>query len=126
MIFPWFDEFPWKIEIFTVRSHNEKQLNYIKMKEFWEGLSTTQKMKYIISGIAVILGLIFAIMNWKSIEVHFILTSVNIPITMLILLCMAAGYGLATLFDYRKFKSKNKEITSLKAQLEMRQSEDEI
>lgn len=96
------------------------------MKEFWLGLTSAQKMKYIVSIIAVILGLIFAIMNWKSIEVHFILTSINIPITMLILLCMGAGYGLATLFDYRKYRAKNKEISSLKAQLEMKSSEDEL
>ncbi len=96
------------------------------MQEFWQGLTAAQKTKYIISMIAVILGLIFAIINWKSIEVHLLLTRVNIPITLLIFMCMGAGYGLATLFDYRKYRAKNKEISSLKAQLQMKQSEDEI
>ena len=96
------------------------------MKEFWDGLTRAQKIKYIVSGIAVILGLIFAIMNWTSVEIHFILTRVNMPITLLIVLSMAAGYGLATLFDYKKFKGKNKEIKSLKSQLNTTSDEDEI
>lgn len=96
------------------------------MKEFWEGLTKGQKIKYIVSSIAVILGLIFAIMNWTSVEVHFILMRVDVPITLLIIFSMAAGYGLATLFDYRKFKGKDKEIKSLKSQLTMKESEDEI
>ena len=96
------------------------------MKEFWEGLTKAQKVKYIVSSVAVILGIIFAVMNWTSVEVHFILMSVDVPITLLIIFSMAAGYGLATLFDYKKFKGKNKEIKSLKSQLTMRDSEDEI
>ena len=96
------------------------------MQEFWQGLTTAQKTKYIISMIAVILGLIFAIINWNSTEVHLLVTRVKIPITLLIFMCMGAGYGLATLFDYRKYKAKNKEISSLKAQLEMKNGEDDI
>ncbi len=96
------------------------------MKEFWDGLTKGQKIKYIVSTIAVIIGLIFAVMNWSSVEVHFILMRVDVPITLLIIFSMAAGYGLATLFDYKKFKGKNKEIKSLKSQLIMKSSEDEI
>ncbi len=96
------------------------------MKDFWNGLTTGQKAKYIISGIVAILGLIFAIMNWTAVEVHFILIRIDIPITLLIVFSMAAGYGLATLFDYRKFRKKDKEIKSLQTQLDMKHGEDEI
>lgn len=96
------------------------------MKDFWNGLTTGQKTKYIISGVVVLLVLIFAIMNWTSVEVHLIVTRIDIPIILLIVFSMAAGYGLATLFDYRKFRAKDKVIKSLKSQLEMKHGEDEI
>ena len=96
------------------------------MKEWWQGLKNQQKVKYIISAIAGILVLIFAIVNWKSVNVNLLITTVRIPITLLIVLSLAGGFGLATLFDYRKFRKKDKEITSLKSQLTMKESEDEI
>lgn len=96
------------------------------MKEWWDGLTSSQKIKYIISAIAGILVLIFAIVNWKMVNVNLLITTVRIPITLLIVLSLAGGFGLATLFDYRKFKKKDKEIKSLKAQLEMSRSEEEI
>ena len=96
------------------------------MKEWWDGLTSSQKIKYIISAIAGILVLIFAIVNWKMVNVNLLITTVRIPITLLIVLSLAGGFGLATLFDYRKFKNKDKEIKSLKAQLEMSRSEEEI
>ena len=96
------------------------------MKEWWKGLNNQQKVKYIVSAIAGLLVLIFAIVNWKSINVNLLITSVRIPVTLLILLSLSGGFGLATLFDYRKFKKKDKEIKSLKTQLTMKESEDEI
>ena len=96
------------------------------MKEWWDGLTSSQKIKYIISAIAGILVLIFAIVNWKMVNVNLLITTVRIPITLLILLSLAGGFGLTTLFDYRKFKKKDKEIKSLKTQLEMSRSEEEI
>jgi uncharacterized integral membrane protein len=96
------------------------------MKEWWQGLKNQQKVKYIISAIAGLLVLIFAIVNWKSINVNLLVTTVRIPVTLLIILSLAGGFGLATLFDYRKFKKKNKEIKSLKSQLTMKEAEDEI
>lgn len=96
------------------------------MKEWWDGLKNQQKVKYIISAIAGILVLIFAIVNWKSVNVSLLITTVRIPITLLIVLSLAGGFGLATLFDYRKFKKKDKEIKSLKSQIDMSRAEDEI
>ena len=89
-------------------------------------MKNQQKVKYIISAIAGFLVLIFAIVNWKSINVNLLVTTVRIPVTLLIILSLAGGFGLATLFDYRKFKKKNKEIKSLKSQLTMKEAEDEI
>jgi len=97
------------------------------MKEWWDGLSGRQKIKYIVSAVSGLLVLIFAIVNWKSIPVNLLITKVQIPITLLIVLSLAGGFGLATLFDYRKFRKKDKEIKSLKSQLEVRkEADDEI
>ncbi len=97
------------------------------MKEWWDGLSNSQKMKYIISAVSGMLVLIFAIVNWKSIPVNFLITTIRIPTTLLIVLSLAGGFGLATLFDYRKFKKKDKEINTLRTRLKMREeSEEEI
>lgn len=96
------------------------------MKEWWDGLSSSQKFKYIASAIAGLLVLIFAIVNWKTVPVSLLITTVRIPITLLIVLSLAGGFGLATLFDYRKFRKKDSEIKSLKSQLTLKDHEDEI
>ena len=83
-------------------------------------------MKYVVSGISGLLVLIFAIVNWKSIPVNFLITTVRIPTTLLIVLSLAGGFGLATLFDYRKFKKKDNEIKSLRKQLDMSTTDDEL
>ncbi|MFK7783585.1 MAG: hypothetical protein AB8B56_00640 [Crocinitomicaceae bacterium] len=95
------------------------------MKEWWDGLNSQQKIKYIVSAVGGLLVLIFAIVNWKSTNVNLLVTNVRIPVTLLIILSLAGGFGLATLFDYRKFKKKDKQIVSLKKQLEMKTSEAE-
>jgi len=98
------------------------------MKEWWDGLNRQQKIKYIVSAVAGLLVLIFAIVNWKFTYVNLLITTVRIPVTLLIILSLAGGFGLATLFDYRKFKKKDQEIKSLKNQLQLKASdpEDEI
>ena len=95
------------------------------MKEWWSELSRQQKVKYIVSAISGLLVLIFAIVNWKYTYVNLLVTTVRVPVTLLIILSLLGGFGLATLFDYRKFKKKDKEIVSLKKQLQLKESEAE-
>ena len=38
---------------------------------------------------------------------------------------IAGGFGIATLFDYRKFKKKDKQIKQLKAKLAQKEAADE-
>lgn len=95
------------------------------MKEYWAGLTTAQKTKYIVSGVAGILVLIFAIQNWKLTEVHLLFATVRVPKTLLIVISIAGGFGLATLFDYRKFRKKDKEIQSLKNRLTLKSGEED-
>lgn len=95
------------------------------MKEYWNGLTNAQKTKYIISAVAGILVLIFAILNWKNTELHLLFGRVSIPKTLLILMSMAGGFGLATLLDMRKFRKKDNEIKNLKSQLALKIEEEE-
>jgi len=87
------------------------------MKEYWGNLTTGQKAKYIGFGILGILVLLFAIFNWQSTELHFVFLKINIPLTLLILICMLGGYAFSALMDYKKFRVKDKEIEALKKEI---------
>jgi len=87
------------------------------MKEFWNELTLVQKVKYILSAIAFILVTIFAVLNWKPTEVHLLFTRVLISKTLLIVISIAGGIGISTLFSFRKLRKKDKEIKQLKSQL---------
>jgi uncharacterized integral membrane protein len=95
------------------------------MKEYWQELTRAQKIKYTVSAISGILVLIFAIVNWKIAEVHLLITKVRMPITLLIVISLAGGFGLATLFNYRKLRKKDKEIITLNARLKPAEPEEE-
>ena len=95
------------------------------MKEYWNDLTTAQKAKYIVASVAGILVVIFAILNWRFTSVHVLFTKVEIPITLLIIMSIAGGFGIATLFDYRKFKKKDKQIKQLKAKLAQKEASEE-
>ncbi len=95
------------------------------MKEYWNDLSKAQKAKYIIGIVVGILVVIFAVLNWRYTSVHLLFKRVRIPITLLVIVSVAGGFGFASLFDYRKFKKKDKQIRQLKMQLELKEIEEE-
>lgn len=83
------------------------------MKEYWNSLSTMKKIRLI--G-AILLGLfviVFAIRNWRDTEVVFLFSQTKMPLTIIMVLSGAAGFALASLFDYKKFKKRDKEIKRL-------------
>ncbi len=87
------------------------------MKEYWNNLNATQKTKLVLKILVGLLALIFAIRNWQSVEVILVFFSMKIPLTLVILMCVGIGFALASVFDYRKFRAKNKEILELKQKL---------
>jgi uncharacterized integral membrane protein len=87
------------------------------MKEFWFLMSPWKKFKFIVSILVSIFIVIFAITNWQEAEVNFIFFKVRISITLLITVCLLAGFISSTLFDYRKHRLKELEISKLKAQI---------
>ena len=86
-------------------------------KEFWLTLTPWRKFKLIMIVLLVIYIVIFAIMNWKSQELNFVFFQLELPMTLLISICLISGYLSSTLFDYRKYKIKEKEINELKAKI---------
>lgn len=89
----------------------------IELKEYWDSLTATGKAKFILKIILVILSILFAIFNWQTIELHLIFLKVQIPLTLLIVVCVGIGLIISSIFDYRRFKKKDKEIQRLKKEL---------
>jgi uncharacterized integral membrane protein len=87
------------------------------MKEYWNDLTASQKTKLILKIILGLLAIIFAVRNWQSTPVVLVFFKMNLPLTIIIVLCLGIGFALASVFDYRKFKIKNKEITELKSRI---------
>lgn len=82
------------------------------MSDFWERKSPMQKTKFILGIIGLVLIIVFAIANWVTIPFSLIFTTVNIPLTMLILGAMLCGYILASLTEgnyKRKARKENEE-----------------
>lgn len=88
------------------------------LKAFWLTLTPWKKFKLIMTLLLVIYVIIFAIVNWERGEVNFVFFQLNIPITLLISICLVIGYLSSSLFDYRRYKLKEREIQQLKTKIE--------
>jgi uncharacterized integral membrane protein len=89
----------------------------IELKEYWDSLNGIGKVKFILKVILVILSVLFAIFNWQSTELHLIFVKINIPLTLLIVVCVGIGLVISSMFDYKRFKKKDLEIQRLKKEL---------
>jgi uncharacterized integral membrane protein len=87
------------------------------MKEYWNDLSSAQKTKLVLKIILGLLAVIFAVRNWEMTEVVLVFFKMKLPLTIIIILCVFIGFALASIFDYRKFRLKNKEIDELKTKI---------
>lgn len=83
------------------------------MQEYWKNLSLWDKVKFVFSIILGVLGVVFATLNWKEQEVHIIFKKTQLPLSLLIMFSIAVGYAWAFLFNFRKFRMKDKEIGTL-------------
>ncbi len=83
------------------------------MKEVWMLLTPWKKFKLIMSLLLIAYVVIFAIINWQFQSLNFIFFKLEIPMTLLVFVCLGVGYLFSTLFDYKKFKAKDAEIERL-------------
>lgn len=87
------------------------------MEDFWKSLTPFNKFKFVLSVILGIIVVIFAVLNWHSEEIHLVFAKKQIPLTLLIIFSVAAGYAISFIFSYRKFKTKDRQIRDLEDQL---------
>lgn len=87
------------------------------MNEYWDSLSNKAKAKFILTIIASVFALIFAMVNWKSVPVNLIFTTINVYLTILIIVCICIGYFISSLFEYKYYNRKVEEVNALKAEI---------
>lgn len=87
------------------------------MGEYWESLSGFKRVKLIITIILSIFVITFAVVNWKEIEVEFIFFRLKMYVTLLIIVCLSLGYMISSLFEYKYYNQKQKEVLALQAEL---------
>jgi uncharacterized integral membrane protein len=84
------------------------------MTEYWKVLPFWNKVKFIISLLIGILGVIFATLNWNNQAVHLVFFKANLPITILVIIAIVIGYAYGHLFNFQKFRRKEKELDQLR------------
>jgi uncharacterized integral membrane protein len=84
------------------------------MKDIWKKLTIIEKTKLILGIIAGIFVVIFATLNWKDQEIHFIFDKLKVKLSIAIILSVIAGYIISFLFSYRKINTLQNENEKLK------------
>jgi putative membrane protein len=84
------------------------------MKDIWKKLSIIEKIKLILGIIAGIFVVIFATLNWKDQEIHFIFNTLRVKLSIAIILSVLSGYIISFLFSYLKINSLKNENEKLK------------
>ncbi len=87
------------------------------MGEYWESLSGLKKVKFIATIILSVFVITFAIVNWQEIDVEFIFFRLKMYVTLLIVVCLSLGYLISSLFEYKYYNEKQKEVLALQAEL---------
>lgn len=88
------------------------------MKEFWHLLTPWQKFKFVLSLLLAVFTGIFAVINWQEAEINFVFFKIRLSITLLIAICLVVGYLSSMIFDYKKYREKEREISKLKEEIE--------
>jgi uncharacterized integral membrane protein len=87
------------------------------MQDYWGKLTFLAKVRFVITLLIGIVGVIFATLNWKEEEVHLIFAVKKVPLSLLVILSIASGYAICSIFNGRKLKAKDDEIDELKKRL---------
>lgn len=86
------------------------------MSEYWKALTLWNKVKFTISIIIGILGVVFATLNWNDEEVHLLFFQTTMPLTLVILISVIVGYAVAYVFNFQNSRKKEKELINLEEQ----------
>ncbi len=87
------------------------------MKQFWISLPIKEKIKFIVSALAGIIGVIFATLNWNSTDVHLLIVNRSAPLSMIIIMSMLFGYAFGYLPRAARLRNKQRELEDLQKEL---------
>ncbi len=87
------------------------------MQDYWSKLSFIAKVRFVLTLLIGTVGIVFATLNWKEEQVHLIFAVKKVPLSLLVILSIASGYAICSIFNGRKLKAKDDEIESLKNRL---------
>jgi len=93
------------------------------MKDYWQDLTTGQKIKLVVTILLIIISLIFVVRNWQPTEVFFVFFSMYIPLTLIILVSGGIGFAAASLFRLKKDKKFKDEIKILNTKLNIHEAQ---
>ena len=89
-----------------------------RMKQFWISLPTKEKVKFLLSALAGVLGVIFATLNWNSTGVHLLFAYRNAPLSMIIIFSMLIGYAFGYLPRATRLRNKQRELDKILKELD--------
>ena len=84
------------------------------MKNYWKSLSYVEKIRLVVSVLTGLFIFLFIVLNWNEQEIDFIFLKSRMPLSIAIILSIAAGYLLALLMSYRRGVKKEIEYKILK------------
>ena len=88
------------------------------MKQFWVSLPISEKVKFVVSIIAGIAGVVFATLNWNSTTVHVLVKETQAPLTVIIVFSMLIGYVFGYIPHQSKLRRKQRELEEIQNELD--------
>lgn len=77
----------------------------------------------ILALIIVIIGIVFAVLNAEHVQLNYYLGSVQIPLSLMLVLAMIVGAGLGVLASLSIIITSRREVHKLKKSVEMAEKE---
>jgi uncharacterized integral membrane protein len=93
------------------------------MYDYWQKLSFGRKIRLCLFITLGILLMLFVVQNWIVIPIELVFFTVQIPVTLLILISLFIGFVFATFFDYKGIKERDRKINELEKSIEFLENE---
>lgn len=79
--------------------------------EYWNNMTTKQKVKTVFIGLLGLLLIVFIVQNWGQIDFHFLFWTFKVKLIFLIIICTLIGFAIGYFFRGRKLnKPQEKEF----------------
>ena len=88
------------------------------MKQFWTSLPVKEKIKFVLSAMTGIAGVVFATLNWNETGVHLLFSYTYAPLSVIIILSMLIGYAFGYIPRATRLRSKERELEEMRKELD--------